>query len=124
VSVSEKSILTGISRGLACRCPSCGKGRLFSGFLKVRARCEDCGADNRIYPSDDFPPYLTIAVLGHILVPAFMWVDHAYEPAMWFQFAFWVPLTVIMAVALLPHMKGATVGLCWATNLVRETVPS
>jgi uncharacterized protein (DUF983 family) len=122
--MSEKSIWTGIGRGLACRCPVCGQGRLFSAYLKIRPRCEVCGADNTVYPSDDFPPYLTILVLGHLLVPLLVWVDRAYSPSVWVQAAIWLPLTAILCLVLLPYMKGATVGLCWAMNLVRHEVPS
>ena len=116
----KKSIWTGILRGLACRCPNCGQGRLFRGYLKIRSPCDVCGTDNTIYPSDDFPPYLTIIIVGHLLVPLFMWVDRAYEPSLWLQAAIWLPATVILCLVLLPYAKGGTVGLCWATNLVRQ----
>jgi uncharacterized protein (DUF983 family) len=114
----EKSIWVGIKRGLRRRCPHCGQGRLFTHYLKIRKPCEVCGADNTIYPSDDFPPYLTILVAGHVVVPLFMWSDR-YEPPVWLQAAIWLPLTLVLCLLLLPVMKGATVGLCWATNLVR-----
>jgi uncharacterized protein (DUF983 family) len=116
----EKSILTGLKRGLSRRCPNCGEGRLFTRYLKIRRPCEDCGADNTIYPSDDFPPYLTILITGHVLVPLFILTDRAYEPPLWLESVIWLPATVIMCLALLPSMKGATVGLCWATNMVRS----
>ncbi len=115
----ERSIWTGLKRGLARRCPNCGKGRLFRGYLKIRSPCEACGADNTIYPSDDLPPYLTIFVVGHALVPLFMWSDRAYAPPLWLQGAIWLPAAAVMCLALLPYMKGAAVGLCWAMNLVR-----
>ena len=114
----NKSIWTGIRRGLSLHCPNCGRGRLLTRYIKIRTPCEVCGTDNTIYPSDDFPPYLTILVVGHVLVPLFVWSDR-YEPPLWLQFVIWLPLTLIMCLALLPVMKGATVGLCWATNLVR-----
>ncbi len=117
----ERSILTGLKRGFARRCPNCGEGRLFCGYLKVRSPCEACGTDNTIYPSDDFPPYLTILVVGHILVPLFILSDHAYEPPIWIQTVIWLPLTAIACLALLPFMKGATIGLCWANNLLRQS---
>jgi uncharacterized protein (DUF983 family) len=116
----EKSILTGLKRGLSRRCPNCGEGRLFTRYLKIRRPCEACGADNTIYPSDDFPPYLTILITGHVLVPLFILTDRAYEPPLWLESVIWLPATVIMCLALLPSMKGATVGLCWATNMVRS----
>ena len=117
---NEKSTLTGVKRGLSRRCPNCGKGRLFSGYLKVRTPCEVCGTDNSIYPSDDFPPYLTILVAGHVLIALFMWSDRVFAPPLWLESAIWLPATVMVCLALLPFMKGATVGLCWATNLIRR----
>jgi uncharacterized protein (DUF983 family) len=102
--VDDRSVWTGLKRGLALRCPNCGKGWLFRGYLTVRSPCEVCGTDNTIYPSDDFPPYLTIFVAGHVVVGLFMWTDSAYA----------LPLFL-----LLPFMKSATIGFCWATGLVR-----
>jgi uncharacterized protein (DUF983 family) len=115
----DKSIWTGIKHGLGRHCPNCGTGRLFTGYMTIRTPCEVCGSDNTIYPSDDFPPYLTILVAGHVLVPLFMWSDRTYEPSVWLQAAIWLPATLIMCLVLLPFMKGGTIGLCWATNLVR-----
>jgi uncharacterized protein (DUF983 family) len=118
--MSDKSIWTGIRRGLSGRCPSCGEGRLFAGFLNVSKRCQVCGADNSIYPSDDMPPYLTILLSGHLVVPIFMFVDFTYMPALWLQFAIWPALTVALCLLLLPPVKGGVVGLCWAADIVRQ----
>lgn len=115
----EKSVWTGISRGLAGRCPNCGQGRLLRGYLTIRSPCEVCGTDNTVYPSDDFPPYLTILLVGHIVVPLFVWTDHAYTPSLWLEAAIWLPATLLLCLLLLPRMKGAAVGLCWAKDLLR-----
>jgi uncharacterized protein (DUF983 family) len=82
--------------------------------------CEVSGNDNSIYPSDDFPPYLTVFLAGHVIVALFIWTDNVYEPPLWIQFAIWLPVTVLMCLALLPFMKGVAVGLCWAMNIVRQ----
>ena len=116
----DRSIWIGVRRGLAKRCPVCGKGRLFSGFLKVSAQCDCCASDNTIYPSDDFPPYLTILVAGHVLVPLVFIVERTFAPPLWVQAAIWSPVTLALCLLLLPVMKGGTVGLCWATGLVRD----
>jgi uncharacterized protein (DUF983 family) len=116
----EKSLWTGLKRGLARRCPNCGKGLLLRGFLTIRSPCEVCGNDNSIYPSDDFPPYLTVFIAGHVIVTLFIWTDNVYEPPLWVEFAIWLPVTILMCLALLPFMKGAAVGLCWAMNIVRQ----
>jgi uncharacterized protein (DUF983 family) len=116
----EKSIWRGICRGLAGRCPSCGEGRLFRGFLKIRLPCEVCAADNSIYPSDDFPPYLTILVVGHVVVPLLLGVDRVYPLSLAWEMSIWPLVAGILCLLVLPRMKGATVGFCWAADLVRQ----
>ncbi|MBL6457749.1 DUF983 domain-containing protein [Belnapia sp. T6] len=111
----------GLRRGLGLRCPQCGEGRLFGRFLKVSDHCEACGADNTIYPSDDAPPYLTLFLVGHLILPFMFWMDKAWEPAMWVMFALWLPLVGGMTLALLPYMKGVVVGFAWANGVTRET---
>lgn len=115
-----KSIRVGVTRGLAHRCPNCGQGRLFRSYLTIQIPCDVCGNDNSRYPSDDFPPYLTIFVAGHVIIPLFLWVDLSYEPPIWVEAVIWLPATALLCLALLPSMKGAAVGLCWATNIVRR----
>ena len=122
--MSGKSmVLTGVSRGLSLRCPNCGKGHLFRSFLKVSDHCELCGTDNTIYPSDDAPPYLTLLVVGHLLVPLIFWMDRALDPALWVQFAIWLPLTTVLTVGALPYMKGVVIGFAWATGVTRASIP-
>ncbi len=118
--MSQKSLWTGLTRGARGLCPTCGRGRLFDGFLRVRAACSVCGANNADYPSDDFPPYLTIFAVGHLVVPLLVLIDMRYQPALWLQTAIWLPATVLLCLLLLPTMKGATVGLCWAVGLTRQ----
>jgi uncharacterized protein (DUF983 family) len=115
----EKSIWMGLKRGLARRCPNCGRGRLFSGYLTILSPCQVCGNDNAIYPSDDFPPYLTVFITGHVVIVLFVWTDNVFVPPIWLEVAIWLPLTALMCLGLLPFMKGAAVGLCWAMNIVR-----
>jgi uncharacterized protein (DUF983 family) len=95
---------------------------LFRAFLKPKAQCDVCGADNTIYPSDDFPPYLTIIVVGHVVVPLLLWGDWVFHPPVALELAIWLPLTVLACLWLLPRMKGVAVGLCWANNVLREPV--
>lgn len=118
--MTGKPVVIGIGRGLACRCPNCARGRLFARFLKVQSPCGVCGNENAEYPVDDFPPYLTILLVGHLVVPSLIWSDLRFEPALWLQAAIWLPLTLILSLALLPRMKGASAGLCWAIGLTRS----
>lgn len=118
---AKPSIAVGVRRGLGLRCPQCGEGRLFGGFLKVRERCEACGADNTIYPSDDAPPYLTLFLVGHLILPFMFWMDRAWAPELWLQFAIWLPVIAVVTITTLPFMKGAVVGFAWATGVTRDT---
>jgi uncharacterized protein (DUF983 family) len=117
--MSQNSLWTGIIRGARRRCPSCGEGDLFDGFLKVRATCAVCGANNADYPCDDFPPYLTIFAVGHLVIPALALIEVRYQPSVWLQAAIWLPVTALLCLLLLPTMKGAAAGLCCAVGLIR-----
>lgn len=111
----------GVRRGLGLRCPECGQGRLFGRFLKVAESCEICGADNTRYPSDDAPPYLTIVIVGHVILPLAILSYESWFPSMWLNLGFWTFLAVLMTLAMLPFVKGAVVGFAWATGVTRET---
>jgi uncharacterized protein (DUF983 family) len=118
--ISSRTAGLGVKRGLRLRCPNCGKGHLFRSFLKISPKCEVCGIDNSVYPSDDAPPYLTLVLTGHIIVPIYMAIERAYSPPMWLQASIWLPLTALMSILLLPYMKGGVVGFCWAKDIRRE----
>jgi uncharacterized protein (DUF983 family) len=119
LTMSQNVLWTGIIRGARRRCPTCGQGGLFEGFLKVRVTCAVCGANNAEYPCDDLPPYLTIFAVGHLVVPSLALIELHYHPSLWLQAAIWLPVTVSLCLLLLPTMKGAAAGLCWAVGLVR-----
>jgi uncharacterized protein (DUF983 family) len=119
--MGENSAWLGICRGLRLRCPHCGEGKLFGRFLKVADRCGECGADNSVYPADDAPPYLTLLLVGHIFIPIMFWIERAWEPALLLQLSFWLPAVAAATVFTLPYMKGAVVGIAWATGVTRET---
>lgn len=104
-----------LRRGALGRCPVCGEGKLFSGYLKVVPNCASCGVALGHLRADDAPPYFTILLTGHILVPGVLWVEKAYEPPMWLHMAVWLPLFTIICLALLPPIKGAVVG--WMITL-------
>ena len=56
-----------VSAGLACRCPSCGEGPLFCGFLRVCPRCEACGQDLSRADSGDGPVVFIILIVGAVV---------------------------------------------------------
>lgn len=104
-------------RGLACRCPACGKGRLFGKYLKPVATCEACGEDLSHQRADDAPPYFTIFIVGHIVVPLMLWVEIHYKPEVYLQLMIWLPLTLVLSLLLLQPIKGAVIGWQWAVYM-------
>ena len=99
------------------RCPQCGRGRLFSGYVKTNNTCDACGLDLSGHRADDAPPYLTIMIVGHILIPVALAVKQVFDPPLSTQFAIWLPAIVLASWWLLPVSKGAMIGLQWANRM-------
>ena len=114
---TRRSKRTAMWRGFLCRCPACGKGRLFARYLKVADRCPDCGTELHHHLADDAPPYFTMFITGHIVIPAMLAVEKLYHPPLELHMALWIPLTLILTFALMPRVKGAVVGLQWALRM-------
>lgn len=113
----NRPIFRSMLRGSALRCPACGKGRMFRAYLKVADACPACGEELHHQRADDAPPYVVITIVAHVVVGALLWAEIAYQPPVWLHMAIWLPLTIIMSLALLPPVKGALVGLQWALRM-------
>ena len=92
--------------GLTGRCPRCGEGRLFHGFLALRPRCEVCGLDYGFADSADGPAVFIMLFVGFLMVGGVVVVDVAYEPPLWVHAMIWLPLTVILSLGFLRPLKG------------------
>jgi uncharacterized protein (DUF983 family) len=109
---------TAIRRGWRGRCPRCGEGALFRGFLKMQSVCPVCALGLEPYRADDAPAYFTIFAVGHIVVPLVLALErYGNEPPLWFHAALWLPLSVLLALLLLPRIKGAVIALLWAHRI-------
>jgi uncharacterized protein (DUF983 family) len=104
-------------RGLARCCPACGIGRSFAGYLRVAVCCSHCGEALGLIRADDFPPYITMVIVGHLVVPALLLVEQRLAPPLWLQLAIWPALGLGLTLLLLPRIKGAVIGLMWALGL-------
>lgn len=102
-----------VMRGFRGRCPHCGEGKMFRAYLKVADECPACHEELHHQRADDFPAYLVIILVGHIVVPIAMWIEIAYSPAYWLQAVIGLPLIAGMAIGLLQPLKGAVVALQW-----------
>ncbi len=107
----QPSFGVSIARGIANRCPACGQGRLFSGYLRVAERCERCSAPLGRIRADDAPPYFTIFIVGHVVVPLMLAAERAFAPSLWAMAALFLPLTAALSLLLLRPVKGAIIGL-------------
>lgn len=101
-------------------CPACGKTHAFAGYLKVVPECLECGAPLGLFRADDAPPYFTIFIVGHILIPILYWVETAYRPPLWLDAAIFLPLGLVMTLGLLRPVKGATLGLMLKLGMVKS----
>jgi uncharacterized protein (DUF983 family) len=116
-SLPKRDLWQAMARGLRCRCPSCGEGKIFRAFLKVADKCPACGENLSHHRADDLPAYLVIVIVGHIIVPIALWIETNYAPSMLLQLAFYLPFTLIASLLLLQPVKGAVVGLQWAFRM-------
>ncbi len=105
------SVPSPIVTGLKGCCPSCGKGRLFAGFLTLRPRCETCGLDFAFADSGDGPAFFVMSIVGILVVALALWVEFAYEPPMWVHVALWLPLILVLSLGLVRPSKGVLIAL-------------
>ena len=105
------SLSQSIMTGLAGRCPRCGKGRLFSGFLNLRPECDACGLDYAFADSGDGPAIFVILIAGFIVVGAALIVEVTYQPPFWMHAVLWGPLILIVTLLPLRIIKGLLIVL-------------
>jgi uncharacterized protein (DUF983 family) len=105
--VQPSPILT----GLKCRCPRCGKGKLFSGYLKLAPTCSTCGLDLKFADSGDGPAIFVIFLVAPVIILLALFVGATFNPAPYVHLILWIPTTLILSLALLPPFKGVLVAL-------------
>ncbi len=105
-------------RGLRGRCPACGEGRILSAYLTVNDRCPACGEELYHHRADDFPPYITILVVGHVLGAMMFTVDDLWpELPIAFHYVTWPLLCILLSLLLLPVFKGGLIAYQWALRM-------
>lgn len=116
-TVPSPSLMQPFLHGLRGRCPNCGEGKLFGAFLKVNDHCAECGEELHHQRADDFPAYLVILIVGHLVVPLVLVVEMEFAPPLWVHLALWLPLILGLTIGLLQPVKGAVVGFQWAAGM-------
>ena len=104
-------------RGFRRRCPKCGRGALFRGYLALQPNCGTCGAETGEIYTADVAPYFTILVVGHIVVPLLLFSEQTAAPPMWIQMTVWPGLALALTFWFLPRIKGCIMGLMWVLGL-------
>ena len=103
-----------IWRGMKKKCPECGVGSIFKGYTKIKDSCEHCGLDLTGQRADDAPPYITMMIVGHLIIPIALETKLRLDPPLELQFIVWGTIMFTMAIWLLPISKGGLIGLQWA----------
>ena len=109
---------------LGCRCPQCGKGRLFSGLLSVRQACAVCGLDLSAQDAGDGPAVFAILMLGMLVVGLAALVEVNFSPPIWVHLLLWAPLILIGAVAMLRPLKAGLIALQYRHRRLGTSPPS
>ncbi len=102
--------------GALGRCPNCGEGMLFAGFLRVAPSCTRCGYDFSKVDSGDGPAVFVIFIAGFIAAFGVMFTEIAYRPPLWVQAALWLPVAAILCLALLRPIKGLMIAAQFANR--------
>jgi uncharacterized protein (DUF983 family) len=97
--------------GALGRCPRCGRGRLFAGFLRLEASCDRCDLDFRPLDAADGPAFFVMTIVGFVVVGLALYTEVVYSPPIWVHLLLWLPLTFLLALPLMRMAKGLMVGL-------------
>ncbi len=105
-----------VSAGLRGRCPRCGEGRMFSGFLSVVPRCEACGLDYGFADSADGPAVFVMLIAGFLVAGVALWMEFTYEPPWWAHVLVQGPLIAVVCLPMLRALKGVLIALQYANR--------
>ena len=115
---SEPNTRQAVARGFFGRCPRCGSGRLFRRFLKPAESCGCCGQPFHHHRADDFPPYIVMFVIGHLIGYGIYTAETRFEEMpLWIHAVLWPTLAVGLSLALLQPVKGAVIGLQYGLRM-------
>lgn len=105
-----------IRRSLALYCPNCGEGKLFASYLKQVEQCARCGEHYGHIRSDDAAPWLTILVVGHIVIPIIIVTEKHVSWPDWVAMTVWPGFALALTLFVLPRAKAVFLGVIWATR--------
>ena len=100
-----------VSAGLGGRCPKCGEGKLFDGFIELAPGCQKCGLSYKFADAGDGPAVFVILFAGFLIMGLMLWVEFNYFPPIWLHMVVFLPLTVLVCLGMLRPLKGLLVAL-------------
>ncbi len=114
---APRDMRSALYKGLRRRCPKCGAGPIFDGYLSVRKTCQVCRQDFSGARADDGPAYLTILLVGHIAAVAMHIIYFRWQPEPLIFFTILAVGSIGLSLYLLPRFKGAIIGFQWARRM-------
>lgn len=106
-----------IGRGLGHKCPACGQGRLYGRYLKVQPDCAHCDHPLKRYPADDGPAYLTILLVGHLIIAPLLLFPIVWEAPAYYSLPILLGSLTVVTLSALPRIKGGWIGLMYALQV-------
>ncbi|MGY6536431.1 MAG: DUF983 domain-containing protein [Pararhodobacter sp.] len=116
-TLDDRPLRPALKDGWRRRCPACGTGAMMAGYLRVADACPHCGEALHHHRADDGPAYLTILVVGKVVMAVYLWVFMAFQPAPLVMIALCGSLAIGLSLWLLPRFKGAMVALQWSRRM-------
>lgn len=108
---SSANALSPALAGALGRCPACGRGRLFKGYIALPPACESCGLDYGFADSGDGPAVFVMLIAGFLTLGVVLWFEFSWEPPLWVHFVVSLPVTLLVCLALLRIFKGLLIAL-------------
>ncbi len=105
-----------VRAGLLGRCPHCGAGKLFCGFLSLAERCEECRLDFSFADAGDGPAVFVILLIGFVIVGLALWLEVSTGAPLWLHLVLWIPLALILCLTALRTLKGLLIALQFRNN--------
>lgn len=90
---------------IRAKCPRCGEGKLFDGFLTVAKDCSRCGLDYVEFNTGDGAAMFIILIAGFVIIGAVLYVEVSYQPPYWVHAAIWLPVTILLPLMLMRPFK-------------------
>ena len=115
---SRPSSVSLLRSGLGCKCPRCGRGRLFSGYLTVADKCDLCGLNFEGQDAGDGPAVFIILILGFLIVGTAVLFEVVVAPPMWLHLLLWSPVTIGGSIGLLRPFKAVMIALQYKHGLL------